>query len=41
MSQPEFNFEWEPQKAVANARQHGISFERAATVFRDPEALSL
>jgi uncharacterized DUF497 family protein len=40
---PEFqyNFEWDPPKAVANFRKHGISFERAAAVFRDPEALSL
>ena len=41
MPQPEFNFEWDPQKAAANAHKHGISLERAATVFRDPEALSL
>jgi|SRR5437867_1801066 len=37
----EFNFEWDPHKAAVNARKHGVSFERAATVFRDPEALSL
>ncbi len=41
MPQPEFNFEWDPQKAAANARKHGVSFERAATVFQGPEALSL
>ncbi len=41
MPQPEFNFDWDPQKAGTNARKHGISFERAAAVFRDPEALSL
>src|SRR5262245_52045943 len=41
MPQPELNFEWDQQKAGANARKHGVSFERAATVFRDPEALSL
>ena len=41
MPRPEFNFEWDPQKAATNARKHGISFERAATLFRDPEALSL
>lgn len=35
------NFEWDPPKAAANARKHGISFERAATVFQDAEALSL
>lgn len=40
---PEFqyNFEWDPPKAAANLRKHGVSFERAATVFQDPEARSL
>ena len=41
MLQPESNFEWDPQKAAANVRKHGISFERAAAIFQDPEALSL
>lgn len=41
MAQPEFNFEWDPQKASTNVRKHGISFERAAAIFQDPEALSL
>ena|SRR2546426_7073009 len=41
MPQSGFNFEWDPEKARTNARKHGISFERAASVFRDPEALSL
>ncbi|PWU21415.1 MAG: hypothetical protein C5B50_01735 [Verrucomicrobia bacterium] len=30
------NFEWDPEKAAANKRKHGISFEEAATVFADP-----
>ena len=34
------NFEWEPAKAVANVRKHGVSFEEAATVFADPLAVS-
>ena len=40
---PEFqySFEWDPPKAAANLRKHGISFELAATVFLDPGALSL
>ena len=40
---PEFqiNFEWDPPKSAANLRKHGVSFERAAAVFRNPEALSL
>jgi uncharacterized DUF497 family protein len=41
MPQPEFHFEWDPKKAKTNARKHKVSFERAATVFRDAEALSL
>jgi uncharacterized DUF497 family protein len=32
-------FEWDPAKAEANLRKHGISFEDAATAFFD--ALSL
>jgi uncharacterized DUF497 family protein len=31
-------FEWDPAKAAANLRQHGVSFEEAATVFLDPLA---
>ena len=29
-------FEWDRRKAAVNLRQHGVSFEGAATVFRDP-----
>jgi len=29
-------FEWDPAKAADNFVQHGISFEEASTVFRDP-----
>lgn len=36
-----YDFEWNPQKAKQNLRKHRISFERAATVFLDPDALSL
>ena len=35
-----YKFEWDPAKARQNIRKHGIAFERAATVFLDPEALS-
>jgi uncharacterized DUF497 family protein len=27
---------WDPVKASANLAKHGVSFEEAATVFRDP-----
>ena len=29
-------FVWDPDKAVLNKRKHGIDFEEAATIFRDP-----
>ncbi len=31
-------FEWDPRKAAANARKHGVTFEEAASVFGDPLA---
>lgn len=35
------HFEWDAKKAASNLRKHGVSFEEAAEVFRDPLALSL
>ena len=32
-------FEWNEAKARANLRSHGVSFELARTVFRDPFAI--
>jgi uncharacterized DUF497 family protein len=32
-------FEWDPVKARANKRKHGVSFEIARYVFDDPDAL--
>ena len=32
-------FEWDPRKAVANARKHGVSFDEASTAFSDEQAL--
>jgi len=32
-------FEWDPRKAAANVRKHGVSFEEARTVFYDENAL--
>jgi uncharacterized DUF497 family protein len=29
-------FEWDDKKAATNAKKHGVTFEEAATVFRDP-----
>lgn len=31
-------FEWDSQKANVNLNKHGISFEKAKAVFRDPLA---
>lgn len=32
-------FEWHPAKAEANLQAHGVSFDLAKTVFRDPFAV--
>lgn len=34
-------FEWDPGKAAANARKHGVAFQEATTVFGDPLALTI
>ena len=31
-------FEWDPQKAAANLKNHKVSFDEASTVFCDPLA---
>jgi uncharacterized DUF497 family protein len=36
-----YSFEWDPPKAKQNIRKHKVSFQRAATVFRDPNAISI
>ena len=36
-----YNFDWNPDKAKKNKRKHKISFERATTIFRDPNAVSI
>ncbi len=35
----DIRFEWDPAKAEANLRKHGVSFEEAAQAFFDPFAL--
>ena len=32
------SFEWDPHKAVANEKKHGVGFKEATTVFGDPLA---
>jgi uncharacterized DUF497 family protein len=36
-----YNFEWDPGKAKSNNKKHKVSFEAAATILLDPDALSL
>ena len=33
-------FEWDGNKAAANLRKHGVSFEEASSVFGDPLAIT-
>lgn len=41
MSTVRYNFDWDPAKAESNVNKHDVAFERAATVFRDPNAISI
>ena len=36
-----YEFEWDTGKAKTNFQKHGVYFERAAQVFRDPLALTI
>ncbi len=36
----QYYFEWDRTKARSNLRKHSISFDRAATIFLDPDMLS-
>ena len=35
------DFDWDPAKAASNAVKHGVTFEEAMGVFRDPLARSM
>jgi uncharacterized DUF497 family protein len=35
------DFDWDPAKSASNAAKHGIAFNDAMTVFRDPLARSM
>lgn len=37
----DFDFEWDPVKALANLAKHGVAFDQAATVFLDPLAITV
>jgi uncharacterized DUF497 family protein len=36
-----YEFEWDPVKAKANLNKHGLDFETATQVFRDPLAVTI
>ena len=37
----QYNFEWNPDKARRNVSKHGVTFEQATEVFKDPVALTI
>ena len=41
MSEKQIQFEWDEAKAASNERKHGVTFEVASTVFRDPQLLTV
>jgi len=34
-------FEWDPRKAIANLRKHGVDFADAGTVLHDTQAITI
>jgi uncharacterized DUF497 family protein len=36
-----YTFEWDPRKAYDNRNKHDVTFDEAATVFRDSKALTI
>ena len=34
-------FSWDPKKAAANKRKHGVSFAEATTAFQDPLSVTI
>jgi uncharacterized protein len=41
MSAPRIDFDWDPKKEASNRTKHGVAFELAMTVFRDPQAATI
>lgn len=41
MNNPRLDIGWDPVKAQANLKKHGVSFAEAATVLLDPLALTV
>lgn len=40
-SEIDLDFDWDEDKAAANVKKHGISFEEAKTVFGDPFSVTI
>ena len=40
-SEFDLDFDWDEDKAAANVKKHGISFEEAKTVFGDPFSVTI
>ncbi len=36
-----YDFEWDAAKALSNVAKHGVTFDQAATVFRDALAITV
>ena len=36
-----YDFQWDPAKALSNLNKHGVTFDQAATVFLDALALTV
>jgi len=37
----EYSFSWDPRKAAANLRKHGVGFPGALTAFADPLSITV
>lgn len=37
----QYNFDWDPNKERANRQKHKVGFRHAASVFRDPNQLTI
>ncbi|MDZ4258617.1 MAG: BrnT family toxin [Gemmatimonadales bacterium] len=37
----DLEFEWDPRKAAANLRKHGVTFEEAVSAFADPHSITI
>jgi len=37
----EYDFQWDPNKARSNQGKHGISFQQATQIFKDPAMMTV